>query len=256
MFMGAFRFATILGSIAIAALVAFGPVAARAEDKALSDKQEEAVKKIVHDYLAQHPEAIIEAIGAFREQQRVAAQDAAKKALADHREELVNDPNSQVFGNPQGDVTVVEFFDYHCPYCKAMADRLLDIVNTDGKVRLVMKELPILGPDSVFASRAAIASREQNLYPQFHIALMHLKGPLSEDAVMQTAKSVGIDIARLRKDMDDAKIESVINANVELARTLEIDGTPGWVVGDHATSGAMSAESFKQLIDTARKAKS
>jgi protein-disulfide isomerase len=248
--------AAALGSIAIAALIALGPMVGRADDKPLSDQQEEAVKKIVHEYLVQHPEAIIEAIGAYREKQRMSAQDAAKKALTDHREELNNDPNSQVFGNPDGDVTVVEFFDYHCPYCKAMTDRLLDIVHADGKVRLVMKELPILGPDSVFASRAAIASRAQNLYPQFHTALMHLKAPLGEETVMQTAKSVGIDVERLKKDMDSANIASVINANIELAHELEIDGTPGWVVGDQTTSGAMSAESFKQLIESARKAKS
>src|SRR5579862_6943535 len=170
-----FSLSTALVSIALAALVALGPVAGRAEDKPLSDQQQEAVKKIVHDYLVEHPEAIIEAVGAYREKQRMAAQDAAKKALISHREELNNDPNSQVFGNPKGDVTVVEFFDYHCPYCKAMVDTLQGIVNADGNVRLVMKELPILGADSVFAARAAIAARNQNLYADFHKALMHLK---------------------------------------------------------------------------------
>jgi protein-disulfide isomerase len=249
-------FASLVASLALIASLVLAPIAGRAEDKPFSDQQEEAVKKIVHDYLVQHPEAIIEAIGAFREQQRQAAQEAAKKAVADHRDELINDPNSQVFGNPQGDVTVVEFFDYHCPWCKAMVDRLLDTVNSDGKIRLVMKEFPILGPDSVYASRAAIASQQQKLYPQFHAALMHLKGPLSEDVVMQTARSVGIDVDRLKKDMADARVQSIIDANLELGRELAIDGTPGWVIGDQSSSGAMSAEAFKQLIETARKAKS
>ena len=246
-----------LAAFALAALLVAGAPSGRAEDKQpLTDAQQEQVKKLVHDYLVEHPEAVIEAISAFREQQQAAAQNAAKKELDANRDAIFNDPNSQVFGNPQGDVTVVEFFDYHCPYCKAMADRLLDIVNADGKVRLVMKELPILGPDSVTASRAAIAARNQNLYPQFHKALMHLQGPLSEAAVMQTAVSVGLDVNKLKQDMKDAKVDSVINTNIELARMLSIDGTPGWVVGDQISSGAMSAESFKQLIDTARKAKS
>jgi protein-disulfide isomerase len=232
------------------------PGLGRAEDQPLSDKQQEAVKKIVHDYLVEHPEAIMDAIGALREKERQAAEDSAKQTLSAHRKDLTDDPNSQVFGNPAGDVTIVEFFDYHCPYCKAMADTVLNIVNTDGKVRLVMKELPILGPDSVFASRAAIASRNQNLYPVFHTALMHLHGPLSESTVMQTAASVGLNVDRLKKDMGSREVDSIISTNLDLARTLNIDGTPGWVFGDKMSSGAMSPEAFKQLIEDARKSKS
>jgi protein-disulfide isomerase len=246
----------LVSAVMLAALVAFGPGMARAEDPSpLTDKQQEAVKKLVHDYLMDHPEVMMEALQSYREKERLAAEEAAKKAVTQRADELQHDPNSVVLGNPNGDVTVVEFFDYHCPYCKAMADTTLDTVKSDGKVRFVLKELPILGPDSVLASRAAIASRKQHLYAEFHQALMHLKGPLNEGSIMQTAAAVGLNVDKLKKDMNDPEVERIISANLDLAHALNIDGTPGWVIGDKASSGAMSPQAFKQLIDEARKAK-
>ncbi len=248
------RFA-LLASAMFAVLVTLGPAVARADEQPLTDKQQEAIKKLVHDYLMEHPETIMEAVQAYREKERLAAEDAAKKAVVARHDQLTNDPTSPVVGNPDGDVTVVEFFDYHCPYCKAMSDNVLDMVNTDGKVRLIMKELPILGADSVYAARAAIASRRQHLYIEFHKALMHLKGPLNEGSVMQTAAAVGLNVDKLKKDMNDQEVESIIDADLELAREIGVDGTPGWVVGDKVTSGAMSPQAFKQLIDQGRKPK-
>ncbi len=245
-----------LTPVLFAAFLVVGAGVAHADDPPpLNDKQQDAVKKIVHDYLMDHPEVMMEALQAYREKERLASEDAAKKALVQRADALQHDPNSVVLGNPDGDVTVVEFFDYHCPYCKAMADSTIDAVKADGKVRLVMKELPILGPDSVFASRAAIASRKQHLYTEFHQALMHLKGPLNEGSVMQTAAAVGINVDKLKKDMNDPEVETIISANLDLAHAINIDGTPGWVIGDKSTSGAMSPQSFKQLIDQARKPK-
>ena len=242
--------ALLLGSLAVA------PVAARADDQPLTDKQQEQVKKLVHDYLAEHPEAVMEAIQAYREKERLAQEEAAKQAVADRKDELFRDPNSPVVGNPDGDVTVVEFFDYHCPYCKAMIDSVFDAVAKDGKVRYVLKEYPILGPDSVYAARAAIASRKQHLYIEFHKALMRFKGPLNEASVMQVAASVGLNIDRLKKDMAGADVDGVIRADYELGRAINVDGTPGWVIGDSVSSGAMSPAAFKQLIEQARKPKS
>src|SRR5262249_15067066 len=154
----------------------------------------DAVKKMIHDYLMEHPEVVSEAIDALREKEQLAAEAAAKKALADRKTEVFNDPNAPVLGNAKGDVSVVEFFDYRCPYCKSMMDGIMDTVKADGKVRLVMKELPVLGPDSVIASRAAIASRAQGKYEEFHKALMHVNVPLTEDQIMKTASSVGLNV--------------------------------------------------------------
>ena len=250
------RFALLVSAVLTLLAVAFSPSFARADDAPpLTDKQQEAVKKLVHEYLVEHPEVMMEAIQAYREKERLASEENAKKALAQKADALTHDPNSVVLGNPNGDVTIVEFFDYHCPYCKAMADSSLDAVKTDGKVRMVMKELPILGPDSVLASRAAIASRKQHLYTEFHQALMHLKGPLNEGSVMQTAAAVGLNVDKLKKDMTDPEVESIISANLELAHAINIDGTPGWVIGDKVQAGAMSPQAFKQMIDDARKPK-
>ncbi len=244
-----------LSAFLVLALFAAGAPARADDAPPLSDKQQEAVRKLVHDYLMEHPEAVMEALQAYREKERLAEEQQAKKALTARADELNHDPNSIVFGNPEGDVTVVEFFDYHCPYCKAMVDSVTDIVNKDGKVRLVMKELPILGPDSVYAARAAIAARKQHLYTEFHKALMHLKGPLNESTVMQTAAAVGLNVDKLKQDMDDKEVDTIISANMDLARAIKVDGTPGWVVGDKEMSGAMSPQAFKQLIDDARKPK-
>lgn len=248
-------FASTMFALALVLALAVGPAAARADDQPFSDKQQEAIKKVVHDYLMEHPEAIMEAVQAYREKERLAAEDAAKKAVVARHDQLNSDPTSPVVGNPDGDVTIVEFFDYHCPYCKAMSDSVFDAVNTDGKVRLVMKELPILSPDSVYAARAAIAARRQHLYVEFHKALMHLKGPLSEASVMQTAAAVGLNVDKLKKDMNDQEVETIIDANLELAREIGVDATPAWVIGDKVSSGAMSPQAFKQLIDQARKPK-
>ncbi len=221
----------------------------------LDAMQQDAVRKLIHDYLMDHPEVIVEAVQQLRDREHAEAQAEAQKQLIARKDEVIRDPATPVAGNPDGDVTVVEFFDYHCPYCKAMIDTVFDMVKQDGNIRFVMKELPILGPDSVFAARAAIAARQQGKYLEFHMALMHLNGPLSEASVMKVAASVGLDRTKLKADMNDPKIAEIIDADLDLAHALAIDGTPGWVIGDHVHSGAMSPEAFKQEVDEARKTK-
>jgi protein-disulfide isomerase len=185
----------------------------------------------------------------------LAAEVDAKKALADRKADIYNDPNSPVLGNPQGDVTIVEFFDYRCPYCRSMVDLLFDTLKSDGKVRLVMKELPVLGPESVTAARAAIASRNQNKYEEFHRAMMKLKGPVNEQAVMKTAADVGLNVDKLKKDMEDDSVGAILKSNLDLAHALNVTGTPGFVIGDQLVPGAINQAALKQLIEQARKPK-
>ena len=218
-----------------------------------TSQQQDEIKKMIHDYIMANPQIVSDAIEALREKEQVAADLSAKQALATHKGEIFNDPDTPVFGNPKGDVSVVEFFDYRCPYCKGMFQSLMDTVKADGNVRLVMKELPVLGPDSVVASRAAIASRNQGKYEEFHDALMKIDGPLTEDVVMKTAASVGLDTAKLKQDMDDPKVDKVIDTDLDLAKQLNITGTPGFVIGQNIMSGAMEPDSFKQVIAQARK---
>jgi protein-disulfide isomerase len=226
------------------------------EDPPLTPKQQDAVKKMVHDYIMENPSVIADAIEALRQKEELAAEVSARKAISDRKNEILDDPESPVLGNAKGDVTVVEFFDYRCPYCKNMLDMVMDTVKSDGKVRLVMKELPILGPDSVTAARAALAARSQKKYEEFHRALMKLKGPINEASVMKTAAEIGLNVEKLKKDMDDDRIDTVLKNNIQLAHALNISGTPGFVIGDQITPGAMNQQALKQLIDQARKPKS
>lgn len=245
----------LIAVLLIAGLFAGHPVSAQ-EEPALTSKQQDAIKKLVHDYLLENPSVIAEAIEALRQKEELAAEMDAKKALTDRKDEIFNDPGTPVLGNKKGDVAIVFFFDYRCTYCKSMVDALFDTVKTDGKVRMVMKEYPILGPESVTAARAALAAANQSRYEEFHKALMHLKGPISEPVIMRTAAEVGLNVEKLKKDMDDTRIDGLLKNNLHLAHALNLNGTPAFIVGDQIVGGAMSQQALKQLIDQARKPKS
>lgn len=223
------------------------------EDQPLTQKQQDAVKKLVHDYIMENPSIIADAIDALREKEQLAAESNAKKALVDRKNDIFNDPNSPILGNLKGDVTIVEFFDYRCPYCKSMSEYLFDTIKADGKTRLVMKELPVLGADSVLAARAALASRGQKKYEDFHRALMRIKGPINEASIMKAAAEVGLSVDKLRKDMDDEQIDKELKDNIQLSRALALTGTPGFIIGDQIVPGQIPQASLKQLIDQARK---
>jgi protein-disulfide isomerase len=246
-----------LAALLVAGSLSFLPQAASAqEDQPLNPKQQEAVKKLVHDYIMENPSIIAEAIEALREKEQLSAENDAKKSIADRARDIFDNPASPVLGNPKGDVTIVEFFDYRCPYCKTMSDALFEIVKADGKVKLVMKDLPVLGPDSVLAARAALAARNQKKYEEFHKAMMHLKGPLNEQTILKTAAEAGLSAEKLKKDMEDQQIDKAIDDNLQLAHALGVNGTPAFIVGDQLIPGAMPPAALKQLIDQARKPKS
>ncbi len=246
-------FAALLVALPLAALPL---VSAQAqEDQSLTPKQQEAVKKLVHDYIMDNPSIISDAIEALREKEQLAAENDAKKAIADRSRDIFDDPNSPVLGNPKGDVTIVEFFDYRCPYCKAMNDGLFQILKSDGKIKLVLKDLPVLGPDSVFAARAALAAHHQKRYEAFHRDMMAFKGQLDEKVVMKLAAESGLNVDTLKKDMDDPAINKAINDNMQLAHALGVNGTPAFIIGNQLIPGAMPIPALKQLVDQTRKAK-
>ncbi|MDO8421054.1 MAG: DsbA family protein [Parvibaculum sp.] len=252
-----FRVSTIAsrlaaGVVTLALLVAPAPVMA-AE---FSKTETKAIEKIVHDYLVQNPEVMIEVMSELDARQEAAKRSAQNNAVAKHRKAIFDDPASFVMGNPKGDVTIVEFFDYNCGYCKRAFAPLMNTIKADGNVRLVLKEFPILGPSSVIASYATMAAEKQGKYFEMHKALFMHKGSLDEDEVMAVAKSVGLDIARLRRDMADPKFAKTIERNEALAQALKISGTPSFVIGDALHPGALSAEDLKLAIKDARAAKS
>jgi protein-disulfide isomerase len=167
-------------------------------------------------------------------------------------EELVNDPTSPVGGNPDGDVTLVEFFDYNCPYCRRVAPVMAAAEAADGKLRIVYKEFPILGENSVFAALAALAAHRQGKYLPFHKALMTAKVGATPSSVLALAEKVGLDVDRLKADMKDPKLKAIVERNLALAQALRINGTPAFVVGDEIVRGAIDLETMQGYIAQAR----
>ncbi|MBI1779683.1 MAG: DsbA family protein [Proteobacteria bacterium] len=242
-----------LGLVLAAAcgVLLFG-ASAPAQKQSFDADEKRAIETLIRDYLLTHPEIIREAVQVLQQRERQAELDHGKAAVALHLKELTEDPTAPVLGNAAGDVTIVEFFDYRCPYCKQMEPSLAELLGEDGKVRLVMKEFPILGPDSVIASRAALASRAQGRYQPFHSAMMGSKGALDEAAIFRTAGEVGLDVARLKRDMASAEIDEILKRNHDLAAALGVGGTPAFVIGKQFVPGALDKAALKSLVAEAR----
>ena len=216
--------------------------------------QEEFDRRI-RDYLMNNPEVIIQAVQELEARKQTADLTEAQEALKARADEIFRDFNSPVGGNAQGDVTLVEFFDYNCPYCRKMAPVLIDAEKADPQLRIVFKEFPILGPGSEFAARAALASQRQGRYEEFHHALMGAKEKVNEDSVLAAAAEVGLDVERLKADMQDPAIQAAIEQNLALAAALRINGTPGFVIGDQILRGATELSVLQGMISQARKQK-
>jgi len=214
--------------------------------------QVQGVENIVREYLMAHPEVLVQALTEYQNRLKMAEEQSRQQAIVARLQELTEDPAAPVLGNPAGDVVVVEFFDYRCPYCKSVAKMVREVVAGDGKVRLVMKEFPILGPPSVQAARAALAAAMQDKYEAFHFALMTQPGDMSDTHIETVAGQVGLDVERLQRDMKSPEVAATIDRNIALAETVGIRGTPAFIVGKTLVPGAIDAESFRQLIAKAR----
>jgi len=240
-------------AILVASLVAAaGPNRPALAAEPFTPEQKAAVEAIVRDYIARNPELVLEAISAVEARQKAEKQQAAQAALVTHRDALERSAGDPVLGNPDGDVTIVEFFDYQCGYCKTMVGPMQELINGDSKIRWVLKEFPILGPESVMAAHASLASVRQGKYEKFHFTLMGLRGRLSEAAIWQAAAEAGLDIDRLKKDMADPAIEAQISTNYQLAQALRIEGTPAFTVGGTLLPGAAPKEHLAELVKKAR----
>src|SRR5208337_3932362 len=162
-------------------------------------EQRQAIEAIIHDYLIQNPDVLIEALRTAEEKANRDSEVRATRALVERQSEIFDDPATPVGGNPQGDVAIVEFFDYRCPYCKQVQPSLQALLDQDPKLRLIYKEMPVLGAPSVVAAHAALAARLQGKYEAFHAAMMATKGQITNDVVYQVAASVGLDVDRLKR---------------------------------------------------------
>jgi protein-disulfide isomerase len=173
-------------------------------------------------------------------------------ALASHGEDIFRDPDSPAGGNPEGDVTLVEFFDYNCPYCRQTAPLIAQIEAADPRLRVVYKQFPILGPGSVFAAKAALAAHRQEKFLAFHRALYQIRGPVDESRTLGAAEATGLDVARLKSDMRDPAIEAMLSRNLALARQLGINDTPGFVIGRQILVGFTQLETLQTAVRSAR----
>lgn len=214
-------------------------------------KQRGETEKIIREYLMKHPEVIRDALA--QQQQRQAAVEAVakKQALIAHRDELFNDPASPVLGNPSGDVTVVEFFDYRCGYCKRGEPAVKALLANDKQIRLVLKELPILGPDSLLAAKSALAARSMGRYEEFHTALM-VSEKVDEAAIDALAASLGFDMARFHAERDSEATSAALDKTRALANNLGIEGTPAFIVGERLIAGAADGSTLAAHVNAVR----
>ena len=172
--------------------------------------------------------------------------------IKSHADVLFRDVDSPVGGNSDGDVTLVEFFDYNCPYCRQMAPMMTQAESADSRLRVVYKEFPILGPNSKFAAKAALAAHKQGKYLAFHKALFQVRGTVDPSKVTEVAATVRLDVDRLKADMEDPAIAALIEKNLTLAQALRIDGTPGFVAGRQILRGAIDLKALQAFIQEAR----
>ncbi len=215
---------------------------------------EARVKELVAEALRENPELVLEALQALEQRQAEAEAKAALSALSEERSILERDSNAPILGNPDGDVTVVEFFDYNCPYCKQAAPEVDALLQADKKVRLVLREWPILSEGSAFAARAALASRAQGKYAEFHEALMTMRGKLEAETVLRIAGGTGLDVEKLQSDMKSPEVEEHIATSMRLAEALGFNGTPAFVIGDQLIPGFVEQNQLLEAVTAARSA--
>ncbi len=239
--------AAVFGALRLAGMVGGESV----PDVAMSKTD---VEKIVRNYLIEHPEVIFEAVDAMKnkeESQRLVKMRDKAKA---HQTQLYAEAEPLIAGNPKGDVTIVEFFDYRCPYCRKVKKTIADLLNQDGNIKLILKEFPILSPESEMAAQVAIAAAAQGKYWDVHMAFMGAED-LTEERIFTLAKEAGADVARLKADLKDPKIAKRLAETQNLARAIGIDATPTFFIGDEPSTGALSLEELKKAVAAARKAK-
>ena len=239
--------------LVLAAGLAFAsPALAQGSGAGFSPEQRREIIEVLRDALRQDPSILRDALMALEQADATARADAQRAAIAAQSVALFRNPEDPVKGNAQGAVTIVEFFDARCGYCKQMEPVMDQMLRRQRDVKLVMKDLPILGPNSVLASRALLAAQRQGKYAELHDALMKLREEPAEPVLRREAEKLGLDWARLRRDMDDPAVGRRLEANTRLAGALRIEGTPALVIGDTLVPGAVDLATLEKLVAEAR----
>jgi len=221
------------------------------------DINRETIVNVMKDYLMTNPQFLQDVINELDKKQKEATAEKARTAIKTNNATIFNSPHEVVLGNPQGNVTMVEFFDYNCGYCKHALPDMMKLIQTDSNLRFVLKEFPVLGEGSVEAAHVAVAARMQDptgaKYIEFHQKLLGGRGAADKTRALAVAKEVGFDMGRLMKDMDSDEVKTTIAEDLKLADTLGIDGTPSYVVGDELVVGAVGYDELEKKIAALRK---
>lgn len=242
----------IIGSIAAIGFLigTVSPVFA----EGISPAQKIEFEKLVHDYLLEHPEILRDMSNKLEANDKLAADTARNTTLTTQAKEIFHNPIDAVVGNPKGDVTIVEFMDYNCGWCKKSVTEMQALVAKDKNVRVVMKEFPIFGEGSEYAARAALASVKQGKYWEFHQAMFASEGKITPEVVDQIAKEHGLDVVKMKVDMKAAEIDAAIKKNQTLAQALALTGTPGFIVDDKLIPGYTELANLQTMLATTRAA--
>jgi protein-disulfide isomerase len=240
---------------AVFALAALGaPQTASAQQ--FSDDQRGQIESIVKSYLLTHPEVLEEVSAELSKRQAAAEAEKHQAAIAQNAETIFSSPRGVTLGNKDGDVAFVEFFDYNCGYCKRAMTDMLELMKSDSKLKVVLKEFPVLGPGSVEAAQVAVAVRMQDpggkKYLDFHQKLLGGRGQADKAHAMAAAKDAGLDIARIEKDLAGPEVRATIEENFKLAEAMGMNGTPSYVIGKQVVIGAVGLDALKEKIGVAR----
>jgi protein-disulfide isomerase len=243
-----------LSPLIAAALVALPLAAAPVAAQSISSAQRSEIEAIIKDYLLKHPEVLQEAMEELESRQTMAKAEKAKATIKEVEPILLRSPRQIVLGNPNGDVTMVEFFDYNCGFCKSAMGDMLSLMKGDPKLRVVLKEFPVLGRASVEAAQVAIAVRMQDpkKYLDFHQRLLSGRGQADKARALAAAKEAGLDMARIEKDMASDEVKATLEESMKLAEPLGLNGTPSYVIGSDIVIGAVGHDALKGKINQAR----
>lgn len=230
------------------------PVAPPIPNMSVSVEERSKIEVVVRDLLQKEPELVMKAAQRFQEQQQMEQQKQASASIKDNGDALYRNKEDAAVGNPKGDVTIVEFFDYSCGYCKRVHPTVTQLRTDDKNIRYVYKQYPILGPASLLASQAVTAAQLQGKFDPMHEALITSREQLTEAKLDTIAAGIkGLDVAKLKTDMKGADVQRRINASLELGRKVGVNGTPGFIINDQLFPGAMGLEDFKKIVADARK---
>jgi protein-disulfide isomerase len=240
-------------AVGLAALITYGP--ATAETTAGAQPNQRQLEDSIRQYILDHPEVVLESVRRFQEREDAAQKQRSRDGVNANLSELHRGPSSALTAGPAQHaepVTIVEFFDYRCGYCKKVSGTVSKLANAAG-VRVVYKELPILGADSVIAAQAALAAEKQGKYREFHSALMSTAGPVTAAAIDEVAAKLNLDAARLKKDMGSPELEATLRRNHELAESIGVQSTPTFIIGTEVLPGALTEEALNAAIEAARR---